>query len=255
MDREWLASQLEAGRSLESIAREHGCAPSTVASWANKHGLSSTHAARHAARGGVDRERLTALVDSGLSLRAIAAELELSYSTVRHWVRRYGLATPRARRLGASAPARRAAAEEAMLDCPHHGLVLHVRRGKDGFRCRVCRSEAASRRRRAVKEVLVGEAGGACRRCGYAGPAGAMHFHHVDPTIKSFAVSGAGVARSLARSRAEISKCVLLCANCHAEVEAGVATIAPEGPADIFSEGSSPNTPVGGNSIGRMLGC
>jgi hypothetical protein len=31
-----------------------------------------------------------------------------------------------------------------------------------------------------------------------------------------------GVARSLEKARAEPRKCVLLCANCHAEVEAGV---------------------------------
>jgi hypothetical protein len=37
-----------------------------------------------------------------------------------------------------------------------------------------------------------------------------------------------GVARSLVRARAEARKCVLLCANCHAEVEAGMASVALE---------------------------
>jgi hypothetical protein len=33
------------------------------------------------------------------------------------------------------------------------------------------------------------------------------------------------VARSLERCREEARKCVLLCANCHAEVEGGIATV------------------------------
>jgi hypothetical protein len=57
--------------------------------------------------------------------------------------------------------------------------------------------------------------------CGYDRCAGALHFHHLDPAEKSFHLSMQGVARSLARAREEMAKCVLLCANCHAEVEAG----------------------------------
>ena len=63
----WLASQLAAGRSIESIARELGRDPSTVAYWVNKHGLVSAHAPRHAPRGPIPRETLVALVEQGLS--------------------------------------------------------------------------------------------------------------------------------------------------------------------------------------------
>jgi hypothetical protein len=235
MDRAWLERELAAGRSIESLAREAGKAPSTVAYWVNKHGLVSSHAERHAARGGIDRAELEALVAEGRSIRAIAAELSVSYATVRHWLRRYGLATPRTRRLGASRPAREAGVESAVLPCPHHGAVLHVRRGADGFRCQQCRSAAVTARRRAVKATLIAEAGGSCVICGYRGSAAALQFHHLDPGAKAFALSHGGVCRSLAAARAEAAKCVLLCANCHAEVEGGLATIATEGPADNLS--------------------
>jgi hypothetical protein len=79
---------------------------------------------------------------------------------------------------------------------------------------------------------LVREAGGACVLCGYARYLGALQFHHRDPTTKRFSLAGGGIARSLERAREEAAKCVLLCANCHAEVEGGVATIAPARPAD-----------------------
>jgi hypothetical protein len=52
-----------------------------------------------------------------------------------------------------------------------------------------------------------------------------LEFHHLDPTEKAFHVSRQGVSRSLARARAEARKCVLLCSNCHMEVEAGLQAV------------------------------
>src|SRR5215208_1896503 len=97
MDEAWLKPRLESGRSIESIAREAGKAPSTVAYWVNKHGLSSAHAPRHAARGGIDQATLEACIERDLSVRAIATELGVSYATVQHWLKRHGLTTRRAR--------------------------------------------------------------------------------------------------------------------------------------------------------------
>jgi transposase len=222
MEREALAAQLAEGRSIEAIARACGRAPSTVAYWVNKHSLTSSHAARHAPRGGIERERLVALVEEGLSIRAMSERVGVSYTTVRHWLRRFGLQTPRGRRLSSTAVARATAAAEAVVDCPVHGPTRHVRRSDGGMRCLACRSDAVSRRRRTVKALLVAEAGGACVLCGYASSPAALHFHHLDPAQKSFALGPTGVTRSLDVARAEAAKCVLLCATCHAEVESGV---------------------------------
>ncbi len=93
------------------------------------------------------------------------------------------------------------------------------------YRCVRCSSEAVARRRRRVKEILVRDTGGKCGLCGYGRYQGALHFHHVERSEKSFAVSHDGNTRSLAKIRAEIRKCVLLCGNCHAEVEAGVTAL------------------------------
>ncbi len=69
------------------------------------------------------------------------------------------------------------------------------------------------------------EAGGGCAACGYDRHLGALEFHHVDPATKRFGLGNEGVTRSIAAMRSEAAKCVLLCANCHAEVEAGFITI------------------------------
>jgi DNA-binding CsgD family transcriptional regulator len=231
MDRAWLETELGRGRSLESLAREARRPPSTVAYWASKYGLRSAHADRHAPRGAIDRATLERLVAEGGSTRAIAATLGRSQATVRHWLARYGLATRRGRALSRTAAARRSGLDEVTADCPRHGPTTFVRRPDGGLRCLQCRADAVAARRRRVKAALVEAAGGACRLCGYDRSPVALQFHHVDPGGKAFAIADRGVTRSLAAASAEAAKCVLLCANCHAEVEAGLATLPPDPPA------------------------
>lgn len=85
-----------------------------------------------------------------------------------------------------------------------------------------------TRRHRKVRATLVAEAGGACVLCGYARCEWNLHFHHVEPAEKAFSMTMAS-GKSLAAYRAEAPKCVLLCANCHGEVEAGLVASLPAG--------------------------
>jgi 5-methylcytosine-specific restriction endonuclease McrA len=226
MDRAWLHEQLAAGRSIEAIAREVGRDPSTVAYWVAKHGLASAHAAKHASRGGIAREQLEPLVARAYTVEQIAHELGFGATTVRYWLKRHGLTTARTI---APAPAQRP--QEILRRCRRHGVTVHVltARGKR-YRCKRCRAEAVSARRRRLKLALVEEAGGACCLCGYDRHPGALQFHHINPAEKAFAIADRGLARSIERGRAEARKCVLVCANCHAELEAGLATIPPSAP-------------------------
>jgi transposase-like protein len=220
VEREWLQERLSAGASIEAIAREVGRDPSTVSYWARTHGLTSSHAPRHAARGGIDRETLAEIVGCALSIRDMADVFDRSPTTIRHWLRQHCLTSEPTRRRAAVAAADAAGQRELELRCRHHGMTRYVRR-VDGFRCARCEAAHVVGWRRKVKRTLVEEAGGACVLCGYSRFAPALQFHHVDPAEKSFALSREGVTRSLARARAEAQKCVLLCANCHAEVEGG----------------------------------
>ena len=109
--------------------------------------------------------------------------------------------------------------------CAHHGETEFLLEGRGYYRCKRCRSEAVARRRRRLKAILVAEAGGRCCLCGYDRSVAALHFHHVDPEGKRMPVSARGIAYALDTLRAEARKCVLLCSNCHAEVENGLATV------------------------------
>jgi transposase-like protein len=223
VDREWLEERLAAGASYEELAREAGCSASKISYWARKHGLRSGHVDRHSARGAIDETLLRELVGYGFSIREIAAGLDRSPAAVRHWMATFELKTRRRRRpsLASTIPPD---ASEVALNCPRHGVARHVRRS-NGWRCAACRSETVTRRRQRIKRILVAEAGGSCILCGYRRCVAALHFHHVDPRDKSFALGVVGVTRSLAAARAEAAKCVLLCANCHAEVESGATDI------------------------------
>lgn len=221
VERAWLERELEAGRSIESIAREVGKDASTVSYWVRKHGLRSKHAPLHAGRGGIPRDVLERLVAEGLSSREIAERLDRSQSTVRHWLRRHALQTQRT-----NAPP---VVQRVELRCAVHGLTTFVRR-QGSFSCGRCRAEAVSRWRRQAKRILVEEAGGSCSLCGYDRTVAALQFHHLDPSAKRFGLGSRGLARAIEHLREEAAKCVLLCANCHVEVEAGIATLpsAPE---------------------------
>ena len=193
-----------------------------------KHGLASAHAPRHTARGG-DRprparrgRRLRALGPRhGRGLRsqpddhpALAAPT--SASRLARMTR--SAARPRGR-------GRRDKARE--LPCQRHGLTRHVR-PRDGFRCARCgpptsrtgaaASSGSSSRRPAERATYAVTS--AC--------IAALQFHHIDPRDEGFALSREGVTRSLARARTEAAKCVLLCANCHAEVEGGFDRASPK---------------------------
>jgi hypothetical protein len=64
--------------------------------------------------------------------------------------------------------------------------------------------------------------GGACGGCGLTGPNELFEFHHLTPMEKEFGLSQDGDTRSWRRVVAELAKCVMLCANCHREVHAGL---------------------------------
>jgi transposase-like protein len=225
MDARVLEDYLRQGLSLAKIGELTGRDPSTVGYWVKRLGLMAVHRDRHAPKGGVDKETLQALVAEDLSTREIAERLGCSPSTVRHWLRRHGLRTHRARRAD-SHGARGIDPDRKIVTCPRHGLTEFWLDSRGIYRCCRCRSEAVARRRRRLKEILVTEAGGCCSVCGYDRYIGALQFHHREGADKEFGLSERGLTRSLETVRAEAEKCILLCANCHSEVEGGIVRAA-----------------------------
>lgn len=75
--------------------------------------------------------------------------------------------------------------------------------------------------RRARKLRAVRFMGSTCRSCDVDGPPSLFDFHHLDATEKAFGVSD-GIPRRWEALVAELAKCVMVCANCHREIHAGL---------------------------------
>ena len=89
------------------------------------------------------------------------------------------------------------------------------------YQCKACWNKRTYQSSRDNLDLLISERGGKCERCGYKKSYAALQWHHVDPSQKEFGISSKRGA-PIAQLREEVSKCKLLCANCHAEVHAGL---------------------------------
>lgn len=77
-------------------------------------------------------------------------------------------------------------------------------------------------RRKQRKLALIKIKGGCCQICGYNRAYQSLDFHHRDPKAKKFPLSADLLARkSWEVLLEEVAKTVLLCKNCHTEVESG----------------------------------
>jgi transposase len=222
MDKGQLKAWLDEGLSLPQIGELVGRDPSTVGYWVKQHGLIANGRDKYAPRGGIDVEVLEILCEEGASIAEMAGELERSPSTVRYWLDQYGLESGRGRERTRRVNAQRAGIKRLQMNCRHHGMTTFLLRADGGWRCIKCNRARVVAWRRRAKRRLVQEAGGRCQLCGYDEHMAALQFHHLDPSRKSFGLSMRGFTRSFEKMRSEAAKCVLLCANCHAAVEAGV---------------------------------
>jgi len=88
--------------------------------------------------------------------------------------------------------------------------------------------QAVAKRRRKIRTMACEYKGGKCAICGYKRSIEALEFHHLDPKKKDFGVSEDGLTRAWERVKKEIEKCILICANCHRELHAGVTQLPKE---------------------------
>lgn len=146
------------------------------------------------------------------SLRAAAASLGVSYTTIRYWIKTYKIVVP-----------------QYHSKCANCSTTFAQRRGNPRKLCNKCFDKFVScanmNRTRAVRQsslrrkaFVVRLLGGKCSVCGYDKNTSALEFHHIDPKLKSFMVNAKTLSeRALPEIEAELKKCVLMCRNCHAE--------------------------------------
>ena len=80
--------------------------------------------------------------------------------------------------------------------------------------CKQCFNAYCIERWRQRKTQAVKDFGGKCHDCNQEYPDAVFDFHHLDPSEKDFDWNKLRL-RSIDSIREELSKCVMLCANCH----------------------------------------
>jgi hypothetical protein len=108
-------------------------------------------------------------------------------------------------------------------NCIVCGSILRGRQKK--FCSSACKNkdlqsyEAQKRRGLSRKLSLVKAAGGKCTVCGYHTNLAALVFHHTGNSEKDFKLDMRSLSnRKIEPVLKEIEKCILVCANCHAEL-------------------------------------
>lgn len=86
--------------------------------------------------------------------------------------------------------------------------------------CYECMPDGIQLGRSGFLDLLRKKRGGKCERCGYDAYLGALDFHHIDPNKKDFTIGNRDYR--LEDCINESKKCILICANCHREVHAGL---------------------------------
>jgi len=106
--------------------------------------------------------------------------------------------------------------------CPHCKIYkpfseFYISKGKMIY-CKICTTNLCIDRKRKFKELCLTYKGNCCAKCGYNKCNRALHFHHLDPKQKSFAISKYKSFILSEKVTQELDKCILVCANCHAEL-------------------------------------
>ena len=109
---------------------------------------------------------------------------------------------------------------------------FYLRKDGSAFRadCKECFAERNRQNARKRRQLCLAYKGGKCIVCGYDRCAKSLSFHHLDPTKKDPSLAKMlGHCGLNGRGKAELDKCVLVCANCHGEIHAGLIDLAASG--------------------------
>jgi len=160
----------------------------------------------------MEKKELEKMISAGMSSREIASAFGKSQTSISYWLKKHKLKT---------AP-KYYSVDYRCRGCGETNPINFYGHYK-GI-CKKCFNKSQANRFRKVRRLIVIESGGECKICGYNTYIGALEFHHLDPSKKDLSYQSSK-CWSIDRIRKEVSGCILLCSNCHREVEAGITEL------------------------------
>jgi len=174
----------------------------------------------------MEKDFLIKCIDKDMSLSQIAKVVKRAPSTITYWLNKFDLKTKY-----------KSFKEIGVVDycgdkyCPRCEETkptdeFYQRRGKEGgsVYCKTCTGNQSLERQRGLKQKAITYKGGVCQECGYHKCNGALEFHHLNPSEKDFSISHLKNYAFNDKIKLELDKCILVCANCHREIHAGLIT-------------------------------
>lgn len=160
---------------------------------------------------------ITQMVMEGLTLREMSDRVGKSKTSIRHWLLKYDLQTKIRKRKGLPPEG-----VKYCHRCTQTKSVDEFYRRRNGLDttpyCKPCSGHQAVDRQRVFKKQCIEYKGGQCEKCAYSKCDAAMEFHHIDPSKKDFSISSMKLTTFSENIKAELDKCILVCANCHREI-------------------------------------
>lgn len=163
-------------------------------------------------------------IELNLSQREIAERLKCSQTNVRYYITKFDIKKNKQNKdfLGID------------RECTHchifqskENFYIGKRKGQSrmGSWCKKCMNDQVVIRQRNYKLKAISYKGGSCQYCGFNEYAGALEFHHLDPTQKDIELSKFSRQPLSKEGKAELDKCVLLCSNHHRMIHAGLISL------------------------------
>ena len=164
----------------------------------------------------MDKQELEKYIALNYTFSKLAEHFGVSQSTIRHWMKKYGLKTNNKRYNNAG--------HYKFKSCKCGESNPNNFFKKKGDRawhiCKACYKLKYGRMRlervHKVKEECVAYLGGKCSKCGYDKCIAALEYHHKNPEQKDPNWKKMRLLK-LEKIKEELDKCVLLCSNCHKE--------------------------------------
>lgn len=164
----------------------------------------------------MDKLLLQQYIDEGKSIADISALVGKSKGSVRHHLAKHSLKTnPLVFRKNENG--RYCSSCDSVKPDSEFYIVSSNGKNKTISRCKSCFNKSCGERQKDIKKQAVEYKGGKCIKCKYSKSLSALEFHHLDSSKKDFSFSRCK-SRSFEKIKAELDKCILLCANCHREI-------------------------------------
>lgn len=172
----------------------------------------------------MERDRMVDLIQLGYSHRKMSNALNVSESTIRHWLSKYGLKTQNNRYGNKN--------KNVFLTSKKCGLCRVIKPLEDFYErksrnttigyCKKCTTKYHRDRLERIKVRMIQSKGGKCVRCSLSldeSHYSVFDFHHVNPKEKDINYK-ALKHQKWDFIQSELMKCILTCSNCHRMIHA-----------------------------------